>query len=213
MQQLHYSTTKNLESIAQCQIECFPQSFNTKLGKKFVTKSLSWFLAKENRFLFFIENDAKVVGFCGGFIPAFYGDGSSSGMLQHAFKEACWGIVKNPFLLFNAELKKHYPFITRNILKKLKLRKTTAVNTKPENFVMENYMSLVVIGVHPISRGTGVFEQLMYEFDNKAKSANVNIGRLSVKKDNARAIAAYKKMGWNIEEAMNDTFKMIKIYQ
>ncbi|MBX2932316.1 MAG: GNAT family N-acetyltransferase [Chitinophagaceae bacterium] len=181
------------------------------MGKKFVTKALSWFLNKESKFLYFIEKDEKVVGFCGGFVPQFYGDGSSSGMLQHAFKEACWGVVKKPWLLFNTELKKHYPLISRNILKKLKLRKTTAVSKQPDNFVFEKYVSLVVIGVHPSCRGTGIFEQLMKEFDNIAITKNVPIVRLSVKKDNARAIAAYKKMGWNIEEEMNDTYKMNKI--
>jgi hypothetical protein len=47
----------------------------------------------------------EVVGFCGGFAPQFYGDGSSSGMLQFAFKEAVMGIAKKPWLLVNKELK------------------------------------------------------------------------------------------------------------
>ncbi len=210
MQTLLYSKTMNLESIAQCQIDCFPNSFNTKLGKKFVAKSLLWFLTKENRFLYHIENEGKVVGFCGGFVPQYYGDGSSSGMLQQAFKEACFGVLKKPWLLFNPELKKHYALIYRNILKKIKLRKSIAAVKMPENFVLQPYASLVVIGVHPSSRGTGVFEQLMNEFEIMAKKMNVNICRLSVKKDNERAIAAYKKMDWSIEEEMNDTYKMIK---
>ena len=114
---------------------CFPNSFNTKLGKKFVAKTLQWFLASDKRFLFHVTINNEVVGFCGGFAPQFYGDGSSSGMLQYAFKEAVFGIFKKPWLIFNKELTAYYPFIIRNIKKKLGLLKNNAAVPKPENFV------------------------------------------------------------------------------
>ncbi|MCZ2222889.1 MAG: GNAT family N-acetyltransferase [Chitinophagales bacterium] len=199
-----------MESIAQCQIECFPNSFNTKLGKKFVAKSLSWFLSKDNRFLFHIENEGIVVGFCGGFAPQFYGDGSSSGMLQHAFKEAVIGVLKRPWLFLNKEMKAYYPFIIRNIKKKLGLRKTTAVTPKPENFVFNPSVGLVVIGVHPSYRGKGVFEMLMSEFENQAKKLAIHTCILSVRADNTRAIAAYKKVGWQIKEEKENSLIMSK---
>ena len=200
MFQINNTEPKDLKSIAQCQMKCFPNSHNTKLGQQFISKSLQWFLQKENRFLFHITDQNQVIGFCGGFSPQFYGDGSSSGMLQFAFKEAIFGIAKKPWLLFNKSIRLYYPFILRNIKKKLKLTQTIAVVPQPTNYVFKQTVGLVVIGVHPNFRGKGVFEKLMIEFENRAKQLQIKDCILSVRTENLRAIAAYKKMGWFVKD-------------
>lgn len=205
------STLTKIDVIAQCQIECFPNSFNSKLGQVFVGKTLTWFLKDNNKFLYHIEENGKVVGFCGGFVPQFYGDGSSSGMLQQGFKEAVIGVLKRPWLFFNKEMIAYYPFIIRNIKKKLGLRKTTAAAPKPENFEFKKGAGLVVIGVHPAFRGKGVFEQLMIEFERKSSERNLTECFLSVRSDNARAIAAYKKMGWFVYKEEPTALYMKKV--
>ena len=96
MYQLSNTEPSQLKDLALCQMACFPKSFNTQLGKNYIAKSLNWFLQKDTRFLFHVMCNNEVVGFCGGFAPQFYGDGSSSGMLQFAFKEAVIGIAKKP---------------------------------------------------------------------------------------------------------------------
>lgn len=210
MPQLNYSQQSNLEAIAKCWMLCFPNSYNTKLGKQFVMKSLEWFLKSPNKFLYHIQNDEEVIGFCGGFIPQFYGDGSSSGMLQFAFKEAVIGMFKNPFILLDKDLRKYYPFIIRNIKKKVGLSKTTAAFAKPTNYKHQSIVSLVVIGVHPKFRGQGYFEELMQEFEKNATKQKKIECLLTVKKNNLRAIGAYKKLGWQTKDENEETLTMQK---
>ena len=212
MHKLNSTNLKDLGEVANCLMLSFVNSLTTKLGKSYVEKSLQWFLAKPNRFLFHIYDGEKVVGFCGGFAPQFYGDGSTSGMIQFAFSEAILGIVKNPFLLFNSELRKHYPLILRNIKKKIGLIKSTAIKgpnqSSPASF--EKYIGLVVIGVHPQNRGTGVFEMLMNEFEHRASAFDCKKCILSVKSNNSRAFNAYTKMGWQVQNEMDGIFTLVK---
>jgi GNAT superfamily N-acetyltransferase len=210
MYQLVCSEPKHLNAIAACQMECFPNSFNTKLGKSFTAKTLSWFLQNDKRFLYHIIHNNQVVGYCGGFAPQYYGDGSSSGMLQCAFKEAIIGVLKKPWLIFNKELRAYYPFIIRNIKKKLGLTKTLAAKPKPQDYVFKPSVGLVVIGVHPTMRGKGVFEIIMKEFEQRALQLNITNCSLSVRSSNARAIAAYKKMGWQIKSDKDGAVIMFK---
>jgi GNAT superfamily N-acetyltransferase len=180
------------------------------LGKSFTAKTLSWFLQNDKRFLYHIIHNNQVVGYCGGFAPQYYGDGSSSGMLQCAFKEAIIGVLKKPWLIFNKELRAYYPFIIRNIKKKLGLTKTLAAKPKPQDYVFKPSVGLVVIGVHPTMRGKGVFEIIMKEFEQRALQLNITNCSLSVRSSNARAIAAYKKMGWQIKSDKDGAVIMFK---
>lgn len=205
------STSKKqvLPDIARCHIACFPLSLATRLGKAYVQKSLEWFLVNPNRFLFHIEDGGEVIGYCGGFIPQKPGDGSSSGMLQHAFNEAINGILRNPFLLFHAEVKPYYPFIWRNIKRKLtgKLQPVQPVSVaKP----FAPYAGLVVIAVHPSKQGRGIAQRLMIEFERKVKEYQQNEVVLSVKRNNKRAIDVYLKSGWQVKEEHRQTFVMNK---
>ncbi len=163
-----------------------------------------------NRFLFHVEIDTKVVGYCGGFVPAKPGDGSSSGTLQHAFNQAIKGLIKKPWLLFHAEVKPHYPFLWRNIKRRVTGKMKPAVapvkNAKP----FEPYCGLVVIGVLPGYRGRGIAQHLMDEFEERAKALHQSQCKLSVKKNNLRALQAYKKQGWYIGEEQPVTYVMMK---
>ena len=191
-------------------MQCFPESLATKLGLAYVEKTFDWYLVHANRFLFHIEIDNVVVGYCGGFVPSKPGDGSSSGTLQHAFNEALKGLVKKPWLLFHAEVKPHYPFLWRNIKRritgKIKPAVALAKNAKP----FEPYCGLVVIGVLPSHRGHGIAQQLMDEFEARAKALHQTRCKLSVKKNNLRALNAYKKQGWYIGEEQPVTYVMEK---
>jgi ribosomal protein S18 acetylase RimI-like enzyme len=71
-------------------------------------------------------------------------------------------------------------------------------------------VGLVVIGVHPAHRGSGIFQLLMQEFEKKALGYNIHKLVLSVKKNNARAIGAYTKQGWFISKENEHTLEMCK---
>jgi ribosomal protein S18 acetylase RimI-like enzyme len=198
---LYNSLHKHISDIADCHIMCFPNSLSVKLGKAYVKKTFEWFLVEEKRFLFHVQlpNDS-IIGYCGGFVPKGLGDGSSSGMLQYAFKEAFWGLCKKPWLLFHAEVRPMYPFLYKNIKKRFLDPKKQTIITQTEHSDRTEYAGLVVIGVHPNHQGTGVYQQLMSEFIAECERRQLRGGMLSVKKNNKRGIAAYTKMNWKIVE-------------
>ncbi len=203
------SEQKHLHDIALCHIACFPSSLSSKLGVRYVKKTLEWFLINPNRFLYHVEIQNEVAGYCGGFVPQFYGDGSSSGMLQFAFNEALIGLSTHPWLLLHSEVLQQYRFLWLNIRRKFTGKNIPLDNTiaKP---VKPTHVGLVVIGVHPDYRGSGVAQLLADEFENKAKAYNKHELILSVKNDNLRAINAYKKFGWKIMSEQKHTYVMNK---
>lgn len=208
MYYVHTTAKELLPKVAECHMACFPSSLSTRLGKSYVQKSLEWFLVSNDRFLFCIEEEGKVIGYCGGFKPLKRGDGSSSGMLQHAFAEAIKGIAIQPWLAVHPEVREYYPFIWRNIKGKFtgKLQPAPGSTSVP----FKTFVGLVVIGVLPSYRGKGVAQALMTEFERRAKALNQTETALSVKKDNPRAIKAYENFGWRIDEEHRKTYVMRK---
>lgn len=203
------SLKENLPDLAHCHISCFPTSLATRLGRSYVQKTLEWFLVDPNRFLFQTSQNGKVTGYCGGFMPVKAGDGSSSGMLQYAFKEAITGIIKNPLLLLHPEVRVHYPFLWLNIKRKITGR-VKPIKPVSNETPFKPYVGLVVIGVHPDFRGNGIAQELMKEFEKRAREFQKNEMVLSVKKDNARAIKAYSNFGWSTREEHDKTYVMHK---
>ena len=192
------SSQKNqLHNIALCHIACFPKSMSSRLGIRYVKKTLEWFLVNPNRFLFHVENEHQIQGYCGGFVPQKIGDGSSSGMLQYAFNEALVGLMTHPWLFFHAEIRHYYRFLWLNV--KRKLTGKVIPISKPDPMQAEpSHVGLVVIGVHPDYRGSGAAKLLADEFEKRAKTYNRKELVLSVKSDNLRAVNAYKKFGWQV---------------
>lgn len=207
---LHQSEKKHLHNMALCHMDCFPKSLSSRLGLNYVKKTLDWFLVSPNRFLFHIEINNKIVGYCGGFVPQKIGDGSSSGMLQYAFNEAIVGLITHPWLLLHPEVRQQYKFLWMNIKRRVTGKTIPLGNPSPTNMIINN-VGLVVIGVHPAFRGTGLAKQLVGEFENRAKAYGRNEVMLSVKSDNLRAINAYKKFGWKILREQKKLFVMHKM--
>ncbi len=202
------SSQLHLKEIAACHRECFPDSLSTQLHIAYTIKSFEWFLAGENRFLFHASINDKIVGYCGGFISQYIGDGSTSGMLQYAMKQAITGIIKKPWLLLNKELIYFYPLIFRNIYHKI-FSKKQKYNPASQPSI-EKRLGLVVIGVHPLFRGKNVFKKLMESFENEAFQRSVSKLILSVKKDNTKAVCAYENVGWRIVDERANELKMQK---
>src|SRR5437764_11289424 len=111
MYRLQQTQSSQIRDVAICHQHCFPDSFSSKLGLTYSYKTFEWFLVAENRFLFHIEWQNRVIGYYGGFKSSFPGDGSTSGMLQYAMKEAVQRLIKKPWLLFHPDLIKRYPLI------------------------------------------------------------------------------------------------------
>jgi len=198
-----------VNSVAICHQFCFPSSFAAKLGMSYNKKTLEWFLAGNNRFLFHVLDNERVIGYCGGFQSTGLGDGSTSGMMQYAMKEAAMGMLRKPWLFFNKDVLKFYPLIVKNIFKKITAKKNKIVAaSNTANKI--NVIGLVVIGVHPDERGKGCFELLMRHFEEICRQRGAAKMTLSVKASNKRAIAAYKKAGWLISNQTSQAIEMHK---
>ena len=206
------SSAADLPAIAECFAEAFPTSFAALLGKNTVVKSLEWFLLTDNRFLFHLEQDGRVVGFLGGFAPQFIGDGAKSGMLRHSLPVAVKSLATKPSLWLHSEVRKYGPAFMRNALLRLKRRKKVVVEQKP----VGNYLKCVVvatIGVHPEHQGKGYAHLLLDKTQELAAKYNRKQLHLSVKKKNASAIRAYAKSGWLVTGEKDDTYTVDKMLQ
>ena len=207
------SSQPDVHSISLCHKLCFAQSLSTRLGMGYVQKSFEWFLTRDNCFLFHVTNtDGAVIGYCGGFIPRFVGDGSTSGIMQYTMKQAALGVLFHPWLLLHSEIISMYPLIAKNIRRKLFGKKALQTTAAPA-VGFDKRAGLVVIGVHPNYRGTGIFTLLMNEFEKRAQQRGLDKLVLSVKKDNARAIHAYTRQGWFIHMEHPTTLEMSKYLQ
>jgi ribosomal protein S18 acetylase RimI-like enzyme len=209
MFQLSATSLQQIPEVAICHMGSFPGSFGTRLGYAYAKRSLEWFLAGDNRFLFHVTDADKVIGYCGGFQSAGMGDGSTSGMMQYAMKEAAMGMFKKPWLFFHKDVLRFYPLIVKNIFRKITgSKKQTVTSTVVHNSTRN--IGLVVIGVDPAYRGKGCFELLMQHFEVQCRQRNASNMVLSVKTSNARAIAAYKKAGWLIASEAEKAIEMHK---
>ncbi|QEC69099.1 GNAT family N-acetyltransferase [Panacibacter ginsenosidivorans] len=209
---LSNTSLHQLPEVARCHLISFPGSFGTKLGYAFAIRSMEWFLAGENRFLFHVTDHDKVIGYCGGFQSKGIGDGSTSGMMQYAMKEAAMGMLKKPWLFFHKDVIRFYPLILKNISRKITgIKKNPVIHPVATNNT-PSHIGLVVIGVHPDYRGKGCFELLMQHFEIECIKRHASKMTLSVRTSNARAIAAYKKTGWQTgiqTEVAAEMYKML----
>ena len=199
---IQYATEKNLLSIAECHIKAFPKSVTSLLGKKVVSSMLQWYLSADNKFLFFIEEDKKVIGYCGGYINSGTEQyGSSSGMTQFGMQSALFAFILKPWLLFHPEIRKKYRFIFVNIKRKLGLLPTsviTPVSTTNTPLAKEPVAGLVVIGVLPSYQKKGIGSQLQKEFESIARRKGAVKLSLSVRMENTQAQKSYERNGYKI---------------
>lgn len=212
MNQIKYANESDLVKIAKCHIAAFPNSLSSKMGYTFISNMMRWYLSAPNKFLFFIENETFVIGYCGGHLQdGRDGFGAASGMTQFGFSSALKSLLKRPWLLFHSDLVARYKFIYTNILRKLKLKKD-----KPLAEVNINYSThpltagLVVIGVRPNLQQKGLGTLLQQEFERKAKEMGAERLSLSVRVQNERAIKSYLKNGYSISETHETSHIMTK---
>lgn len=192
----------DLGRIAQCHISAFPKSLSSALGKRYVTKMLGWYLSSDETFLFFLENNGIVVGYCGGMVKGGKGlMGSASGMAQFSFTQAVNSFLLRPWLIFHPELRAKYKFVIRNIWRRITIKVSQAevMEVKPPAGT-EPYVALVVIGVNATDQGNGYGSLMLQYFEQLTKKRGIRKMMLSVRSDNNQAIASYTRNGWIISK-------------
>ena len=194
------TSTEDIRSVALCHRKAFPDSLSSKLGTSYCMKMLAWYIEDERGDLFHLEENFRVIGYCGGIKHSIPGKhGSATSVTQYTFKTIVYSFLKKPWLIFHPEIRSRLPFIIKNIalkIKPVKPPKPVPPSNNSQDFMPS--MGLVVIGVDPVYQGKGFGSVLLKEFEKRARETGFRRINLSVKKDNEQAITAYKKNGWSI---------------
>ncbi|HMS64796.1 MAG TPA: GNAT family N-acetyltransferase [Ignavibacteria bacterium] len=221
MTEIKNSNFKDLPEIAECHRSAFPDSLSSKMGNRYLSKMIEWYLSGEKKFLFHAVEDGKIVGYCGGMInDGTQATGSASGMIQYSFNYAVISIALRPWLLFHKEFQSKLTLISKNIRRKLGLKKKKKSNSAAKSSVSsdvrnisksaEPVAGLVVIGVSKEYMGKGYGSILLQEFEKKSKEMNIKQMALSVKSENKKAIKSYERNGWVITKETGDYYEMEK---
>lgn len=207
-----YATQQDLYKIAKCHIAAFPKSVTSLLGEKVVASMLQWYLSAPNKFLFYVEENGKVTGYCGGFLmDGSDAYGSGSGMTQFGFNQAAGAFASRPWLLLHPEVRNKYKFILTNVFRKLGLKKEqpmAVTQPKPKNEPLT--AGLVVIGVVPNLQQKGLGTLLQQEFERKSIEMGAKRLSLSVRKQNEKAIRSYNRNGYVKRDENETSFIMVK---
>jgi GNAT superfamily N-acetyltransferase len=203
------SSINDLGEIVNCHMKAFPQSLSTKLGKYFCSRMLSWYVNEPRGLMIHIEENEKIVGYCGGIKNELPGlQGASTTITQYCFRKFIISFAFRPWLFFHPENVKRYKFIIRNIFLKISPKNEKSKENSTDYFTPS--WGLVVIGLDPLYNGKGFGSALLAEFEHLAKLAGINEVSLSVKQKNKIAIKAYLKNNWVINKPYDDAYSMKK---
>ncbi len=196
---ISYSSSSCIEEIAEVHISAFPNSISSLLGKRYVVSMLNWYLKNKNTFIFHVSVENRIVGYCGVLISdGMRKSGSSTLIFQSTFLDLIISFLRRPWIIFKINIKKNLIFIIKNII--IKVKKLFS-NKKVEDSLVDErlYTSIISIGVRNDFLGKGYGKALLKELETYSINKNINFIKLSVKKNNHRAIRAYKRQGWIVE--------------
>jgi ribosomal protein S18 acetylase RimI-like enzyme len=205
------STTADLPGLAQCQIRAFPESLSSRLGTRFCSKMLEWYIVADRGVLIHAVDEGRIVGYCSGVVTKQVGQhGAATSIVQYAFSEFVSSFVRRPWLLFHPEMLEKRALILRNL--RIKLRPVQPAPSKelPSSPKAPTRWGLVGIGVVPECRGRGLGTLLLNEFERLARQDGVDEVRLSVKRENERAVQLYQRTGWQVAVTGSDFHEMSK---
>ncbi len=203
------SKKEDLKEIAKCHKSAFPQSLSSKMGIKYLSKMLEWYLVSPKAFIFHLEVDNEIVGYCGGIIvDGELSTGSASAMTQYSFNAAVMAILLRPWLLFHPELLNKYRFVLRNFTYRFK--KPQLSEEQKSDKRKDPHTGLVVIGVDQKHHGIGYGSILLQEFEKRTRELAIHKMMLTVKASNEKAIKSYLRNGWENAELKAGSLQMQK---
>ena len=172
---------------------------------------LEWYVAADRGVLFHLEDDGRVIGYCGGIRVHEPGKpGAFTSISQHGFWVLVTAYLRRPWLIIHPENFRKSAGIFRNILIRMGLRQE---NAKIGHNARERFRAnwgLVVIGVRDDCRHRGYGSQLLQHFEQQASADGAEFVRLSVKADNTNAISAYERNGWKVSSRRENSLQMQK---
>lgn len=198
---------EHLDEVVDLHTQTFPEYFLTHLGSKMLKLFYGEFVDQSGNYGFVACSENRVVGFVAGT--------ANSDALYAQFYRRHFLNLMGIFavcLIKDAYIRKNIWDRTvhiRRAVKSLFVRDTTT--SKPKNddsdLTTDILARLLSIGVDSNFRGRGVADMLVRALCHRLAQDGIETVGLSVNADNARAIAFYKKNGWSIETANENTLR------
>lgn len=195
------ATPGDVNAIAELHLLAFPGYFLSHLGQRFLRLFYGFFLANEVSHCIVAVDGDRVIGFVAG----------TAAKMQHYMAFYRRGFVQIVFIVAARSLRD--PVVRREIFKRMSyLRLAVAALLRPraqssaerEVGSDQTPARLLSIAIHPDHRGAGVGERLTGSlFDSLYKDGARRVG-LTVRSDNGRAIAFYKKDGWAVQNTTSE---------
>jgi ribosomal protein S18 acetylase RimI-like enzyme len=197
---IHYLTmTRALaDEVAELHALCFREFFLTGLGRGILSLYYSHYDDRPDSITFVARSPSgRVIGFVAGsrnyeeFLHTFY---------RANFLPLALAIVRA--LFSNAEIRGKFRQRTTHIktaVRSLFRNRHAARQVQTaDGLSASERAGLASVAVHPDFRGSGVAVELFRLFEERARRLGVRRVELSVLASNARAIAFYKKVGWQV---------------
>lgn len=181
----------DVDGIVRCHTAAFPEGMLTLLGPRLLAANYRFHFERSGSIcLVATDDNGKVLGFCVGGKP-----GATDEFLHKA--------VRRHFLVIGWKSLVHGVVRKRVVTELLQRMRITRRPTEPPNprweavWRSKNIGGLASIGVLPETQGTGVAGSLIEGFREVGVEQGLAYLYLTVRSDNARAIAFYKKHGWS----------------
>ena len=201
MTQIVRVTVEDLPRLARCHCSAFPKTLSTAMGQKYVEKMLEWYLVDKRSFIFALQENNGIVGYCGGLkFDGLARVGSASSMIQHSYNLAVKTFLMRPWLFLHPEFISKYKLAVKNVWRRIKRRLgISIINAKSGNHELpQPHTGLIVIGVDPAFQGKGYGSLLLKEFEIISAGLGYVQMMLTVRTDNLQAIRSYSKNGWQV---------------
>ena len=190
----------DLPSLAKAHLRIFPEYFTSHLGVQFLLHYYREFVDSAQATGFVAIQGGVVVGFVFGFTDS------------HSFHVRFYrnNFLPLVFILVRAIVRDGV--VRRSIGSRmgnvfLAIRSQCQASPVPgRNEARSSFQSrLISIGVAPEARGVGLAEELVNRLLEWFHDRGVQTVGLSVRSDNVRAMAFYRKTGWNYEMALGSS--------
>jgi len=191
----------HIPGMARCHIKSFPGRFMTEMGHRWLCALYRFFIRHNGSICrIALDTNGKVVGLAVGGNPNIREEFLSSALFRH------------PHLILWKFLSKR--LVHRVILQEIagKLRRKRNINHSgniiaPSDGVRSG--NLLSICILPNWEGIGVAGKLIESYQLACKAEGYQRLTLSVKKENRRAMAFYKKHGWRQSGTSGDSIRFV----
>ena len=182
----------DLDILTSAHMLAFKGYSNTKIGRNYVRKFLKWFVDYPEGIAIAALYKGNEAGYVVG-APVGY----QSKMNKDLMSTAIFGFLTHPWAILNPKILRIVASRVGTLINRKKDLKQSAQND------LGKTISLVGIAVSPEFGGLKIGSCLMDEFESRSREKGFDTMRLSVYDNNDKALALYKKSGWN-EFSRND---------